>query len=65
MRGQLFAAIKSLYKQSQVCVRVNSKKTKFFSGNVGLRQQQGCVLSSHLIITYMDKIDKDRSSSSG
>ena len=34
MRGQLLAAIKSLYKQLEVCV--NSKKTKPFSVSVGL-----------------------------
>ena len=30
MRGQLLAAIKSLYKQSEVCVRLNGMKTKPF-----------------------------------
>ena len=41
--GQLLAAIKSLYKQPEICVRVNGMKTKHFSVSVGLRQ--GCVLS--------------------
>ena len=36
VRGQLLAAIKSLYKQSEVCVRVNGIKTKPFSVSVGL-----------------------------
>ena len=36
VRGQLLAAIKSLYKQSEVCVRVNGMKTKPFSVSVGL-----------------------------
>ena len=56
------SAIKSLYKQSEVCVRVNGMKTKPFNVNVGL--QQGCVLSFVFII-YMDKIERDSSSSSG
>ena len=63
VRGQLLAAIKSFYKQSEVCVRVNGMKTKPFNVSVGLRQ--GCVLSPFLCITYMDKIDKNSSSSSG
>ena len=60
MRGQLLAAIKSLYKQSEVYVFVNGMKTKPFSVSVGL--QQGCVL--FLFIIYMDKIDRDSSSNS-
>ena len=63
VRGQLLATIKSLYKQSKVCVCVNGMKTKPFKVSVGL--QQGCVLSSLLFIISMDKIDKDSSSSSG
>ena len=63
MRGQLLAAIKSLYKQSEVRVRVNGIKTKPFSVSVELRQ--GCVFSPLLFNIYMDKIDKDSSSSSG
>ena len=57
VRGQLLADIKSLYKQSEFCMRVNGIKTKSFSVNVGLRQ--GCVLSSLLFIIYMDKLDQD------
>ena len=45
VKGQLLAAIKSLYKQSEVCVRVNGMKTKPFSVSVGLRQS--CVLSCY------------------
>ena len=48
MSGQLFAAIKSLYKQSEVCVRVNGMKTKPFNVSVELRQ--GCVFSPLLFI---------------
>ena len=43
VRGQLLAAIKLLYKQSEVCVRVNGMKSKPFSVSVG--QRHGCVLS--------------------
>ena len=63
VRGLLLAATKSLYKQSEVCVRVNGMKTKPFSVSVGLRQ--GCVLSPLLFIIRMDKIDRDSSYSSG
>ena len=56
LRGQLLAAIKLLYKQSEACVRVNGLKTKPFNISVGLRQ--GCVLSPLLFFTYMEKIDK-------
>ena len=63
MRGQLLAAIKSLYKQSEVCVQANGMKTEPFNVSVGLLQ--GCILSPLLFVIYMDKIDKDSSSSSG
>ena len=63
LRGQILAAIKSLYKSSEVCVCVNGMKTKSFSVSFGL--QQGCVFSPLLFIIYMDKIDKDSSSSGG
>ena len=56
VKGQLLAAIKSLYKQSEVCVRVNGIKAKPFSVSVGLRQ--GCVFSPLLFIIYIDKIKK-------
>ena len=48
-RGQLLAAIKLLYKQSEVYVCVNGMKAKSFSVSVGL--QQGCVLLSCLLYT--------------
>ena len=63
MRGQQLAAIKLLYKQSEVCIRVNGMKTKPFNVSVELRQ--GCTLSPLLFIIYIDKIERDSSSSSG
>ena len=62
VRGHLLAAMKLLYKQSEVFFRVNSMK-KLFSVSIGLRQ--GYVLFHLLFIIYMDKIDRDSSSSSG
>ena len=55
--------IKSLNKQSEVCVCFNSMIIKPFNVSVGLRQ--GYVLSPPLFIIYMDKIDRDSSSNSG
>ena len=52
--GQLLTAIKSLYMQFEVCVRVNSATTKSFRVSVGLRQ--GCSLSPILFLIYMDRI---------
>ena len=52
---QPLTAIKSLYKQSEVCVRVNDMKTKAFIVRIGLQQE--CVLS-------LDKINRDSSSNS-
>ena len=54
--GHLLMAIKSLYCQSEVCVRMHGKSSEPFRVRVGLRQ--GCVLSPLLFITYMNWIDK-------
>ena len=56
--GHLLMAIKSLYCQPEVCVRVNGKQPKSFHVGVGLRQ--GCVLSLLLFIIYMNWMDKLR-----
>ena len=56
INGHLLMAVKSLYEQSEVCVRVNGKKSKPFKVRIGL--QQGCVLSPLLFIVYMNWIDK-------
>ena len=63
VKSQLLATIKLLYKQSEVCVCVNGMKIKPFNVSIGLRQ--GCVLSPLLYIIYIDKIEKNSSSSSG
>ena len=47
MKSQLLAAIKLMYKQTEVCVRVNGTKTKPFNVNF---VQQGCVLSPFLFM---------------
>ena len=57
MRDQQLSAMKSLYKQSEVCALVNGMKTKRFSVSVG--PQQGFVLSPLLFIIYQDN-DSDK-----
>ena len=54
--GNLLMAIKSLYCQLEVCVRVNGKQSKLFHVGVGFRQR--CVLSPFLFIIYMNWMDK-------
>ena len=54
--GQLLQAIKSFYCQSEVCIRVNGKRSEPFHVGIGLRQ--GCALSPLLFIIYMNWIDK-------
>ena len=44
--GQLLRAIRSLYRESQACVRVNGKLSRWFSIYQGVRQ--GCVMSPWL-----------------
>ena len=61
--GQLLTAIKSLYLHSEVCVPVNSKKTKPFRVSVELRQ--GCSLSPILFLIYMDRMVKNNASCGG
>ena len=56
VNGQLLRAIKSFYRRPEVCVRLNGKQSKPFQ--VGVRLQQGWVLSPLLFIVYMNWIDK-------
>ena len=44
--GQLLRVIRSLYKESQACVRVNGKLSRWFPISQGVRQ--GCVMSPWL-----------------
>ena len=52
----LLMAIKSLYSQPEICVRVNGKQSKSFHMGVGLRQ--GYVLSPLLFIICVNWMDK-------
>ena len=56
MKSQLLAAIELLYKDSEVCVRVNGIKTKSFCACVGLRQ--GFFFSSS--VYYIHGQDRQR-----
>ena len=53
--GHLSMAIKSLYSQPKVSVRVYAKQSKSFLVGVGLRK--GCVLSLLFFIIYMNWMD--------
>ena len=44
VNGQLLRAIKSLYSQSEVRIRIGGKKSKPFQVGIGLRQ--GCVVTT-------------------
>ena len=54
--GQVLTAFKSLYKHSEVCVRVNRATTKPFRVSVELRK--GCSLSPISYLINMDRIVK-------
>ena len=56
INGHPLMAIKSLYYQSKVCVRVYGKQSKSFRVGVGLRQE--CVLSPLFFIIYINWMDK-------
>uniref|UniRef100_A0AAQ4PNU2 Reverse transcriptase domain-containing protein n=1 Tax=Gasterosteus aculeatus aculeatus TaxID=481459 RepID=A0AAQ4PNU2_GASAC len=56
VRGSLLGAIRSLYAQSESCVRVLGSKSKAFPVGVGLRQ--GCALSPILFVVFMDRISR-------
>ena len=49
-------AIRSLYRQREVCVRVNVKQSKLF--HVGVDLWKGCVLLPLRFIIYMNWMDK-------
>ena len=56
VRGALLGAVRSLYSQSESCVRVFGTKSDMFPVRVGLRQ--GCALSPILFVIFMDRISR-------
>ena len=54
--GCLLAAIRSLYDDCKIHVRINGSKSGLFGLRVGL--WQGCVLSPLLFIIFMDRISR-------
>ncbi|KAF7658853.1 hypothetical protein LDENG_00007090, partial [Lucifuga dentata] len=61
--GSLTQAIRSLYNQSQSCVRILGTKSDLFPVGVGLRQ--GCPLSPILFMIFMDRISRRSQGSEG
>ena len=57
MGGKLLNAIKSFYRESRACVRVNRRESEWFDVKVGLRQ--GCVMSPWLFNIYMDGVVRE------
>src|SRR5678815_5131771 len=55
--GRLLNGIKSMYDDSEACVRINGVKGDWFSINRGVRQ--GCVMSPWLFNLYMDGVMKE------
>ena len=54
---RLLNGIKSMYDDSEACVRINGVKSDWFSINSGVRQ--GCVMSPWLFNLYMDGVMKE------
>ena len=57
MRGKLLGSIKSLYKESKACVRVEGDLVKEFVVEQGLRQ--GCSLSPWLFNVFLDRVMRE------
>ena len=55
--GRLLKGIKSLYDESEACVRVNRMESEWFKIGNGVRQ--GCVMSPWLFNIYMDGVMKE------
>ena len=55
--GQQQKAIQSLYRESQACVQVNGKFSRWFPISQGVRQ--GCVMSPWLFNIYIDGIIRE------
>ena len=57
VRGKLLNAVKSFYKGSVACVRIENCTSDCFSVNIGFRQ--GCVMSPWLFNIYMDGVVRE------
>src|SRR5678815_3019926 len=55
--GRLLNGIKSMYDDSEACVRINGVKSDWFNINSGVTQ--GCVMSPWLFNLYMDGVMKE------
>src|SRR5678815_6089223 len=55
--GRLLNGIKSMYEDSEACVRINGVNGEWFRINSGVRQ--GCVMSPWLFNLYMDGVMKE------
>src|SRR5678816_4156031 len=54
---RLLNGIKSMYEDSEACVRINGVKGDWFS--INSRVRQGCVMSPWLFNLYMDGVMKE------
>ena len=55
--GKLLRAMKSMYDDNRMCVRVGGKESEWFETKVGLRQ--GCVMSPWLFNLYIDGVVRE------
>ena len=55
--GRLLNGIKSMYVDSEACVRINRVESEWFKIESGVRQ--GCVMSPWLFNLYMDGVMKE------
>jgi len=54
IEDKVIEGIRSFYRNSRACVRINRMETSFFEVNNGLRQ--GCVMSPGLFNLFIDKV---------
>src|SRR5678816_3049021 len=55
--GKLLNGIKSMYDDSEACVRINGVESDWFNNNSGVRQ--GCVMPPWLFNLCMDRVMKE------